>query len=265
MTVTIHSSELYHLITIDLSEAHTQEEIYAPGYRVIRVYQDGDLDIAFDEKDNPYIPLKYIADWSPGPQGFKYLYITNSAQSGKKVILLVGRTKEFLATAARIGSVGILNASDLRINPSTEDTLQSILNNIGDAGSSPSNISGYTLLFNTYVIWSRLETLFGYWRLAELLTSTPLSANAEYVSSVWDMNTAKVGYLEVMVFTDVDGTLYVEQSWDNENWDYSDSWSVTGGTPLAVKVQIVARYVRIRYVNGGTDQSVFRLGRRISI
>jgi hypothetical protein len=88
-------------------------------------------------------------------------------------------------------------------------------------------------------------------------TTTALAANASVTLGPWDALNYK--YVNVSVFADQAGTLYIEQSPDNTNWDISESISVSANAGQAISREIVARYVRVRYVNGATAQTVFRL------
>ncbi len=92
-------------------------------------------------------------------------------------------------------------------------------------------------------------------------TSTPLAANASWVSRAWD--TQGWGLVIATVYSDQPGTLYVEFSQDGTNWDAEENFAYTGGTRLGVLVDVVAPYCRIRYVNGATGQTVFRLTARM--
>jgi len=65
--------------------------------------------------------------------------------------------------------------------------------------------------------------------------------------------------LYVTVFADQAGTLYIEQSPDGGNWDVTESISVSANVGVAVVREIAAGYARVRYVNGATAQTVFRL------
>ena len=88
-------------------------------------------------------------------------------------------------------------------------------------------------------------------------TTTPLSASGTYTGT----STEATEYDRVIgiVYSDQDGTLYIDYSIDGTNWDYSDAITVTGGTAQGVDYLVKARYIRVRYVNGSTDQTVFRL------
>ncbi|MEM4846445.1 MAG: hypothetical protein QW794_01640 [Thermosphaera sp.] len=88
-------------------------------------------------------------------------------------------------------------------------------------------------------------------------TTTALAANASWSSGPIDMlNHSK---LYVTVFADQAGTLYIDQSPDGSNWDVTESISVSANTGVAVVREIAGRYARVRYVNGATAQTVFRL------
>jgi len=65
-----------------------------------------------------------------------------------------------------------------------------------------------------------------------------------------------------------DGTLYVDQSPDGYNMDYSSSFATTGGTTTAFSVEVVAPFVQIRWANGSandtTTHRLFAWGRSMS-
>lgn len=67
-----------------------------------------------------------------------------------------------------------------------------------------------------------------------------------------------------MVFADQIGDIYIEQSMDNVNWDISTTYAVTASDGKGFKEEIFAPYVRVRYVNGATPQTAFRLTARFS-
>ena len=93
-------------------------------------------------------------------------------------------------------------------------------------------------------------------------TTTPLSAGGVWTSSSVDcFGTRPIAKkIYITVYSDQSGTIYIEYSPDNTNWDSSESISYTGGTKPAIQpIEVKGRYARIRYVNGNTAQSVFRL------
>lgn len=61
------------------------------------------------------------------------------------------------------------------------------------------------------------------------------------------------------VVSDQGGTLLIEQSWDNVNFDISKSITVVANTAQALNEVIYLPFVRLKYTNGGTNQGVFRL------
>ena len=87
-------------------------------------------------------------------------------------------------------------------------------------------------------------------------TTTALDASGTWTGSTFDASTYTkvIGY----AFSDVDGTAYVEHSMDGTNWDVSESFTVTGGSATTISATAVAKYVRIRYVNGAAAQTEFR-------
>jgi hypothetical protein len=93
-------------------------------------------------------------------------------------------------------------------------------------------------------------------------TTTPLSANAS-VSSVFidlEQTSRTFNWIFVTVFANQNGTLYIEFSNDNTNADAVQTISYTANTtPYIQPIMRSGRYLRIRYVNGGTAQTVFRL------
>jgi hypothetical protein len=53
--------------------------------------------------------------------------------------------------------------------------------------------------------------------------------------------------------------LQLQQSHDNTNWDYVDSYTIPATTGKQYAQQVSARYFRVVYTNGGTGQTTFRL------
>jgi len=88
-------------------------------------------------------------------------------------------------------------------------------------------------------------------------TTTPLAAGDSWTSAV--DSDVLTGRVVGSVFADQAGTLYIEQSPNNTNWDIVDSFSVSANAGLGFSVEKVVPYARVRYVNGATAQTVFRL------
>lgn len=88
-------------------------------------------------------------------------------------------------------------------------------------------------------------------------TTSPLNANGSWTSTV-DSDT-KTGRIVGSVYADVSGTLYVEQSPDGSSWDIADTYNITGNSGVKFSVEKVCPYARVKYVNGSSDQTTFRL------
>lgn len=67
------------------------------------------------------------------------------------------------------------------------------------------------------------------------------------------------GGVQVNVVTDQSGTLLVDNSEDGTTVDRTSSFPVTGGTPFFIALTPLMKYIRIRYTNGATPQTSFRL------
>ena len=88
-------------------------------------------------------------------------------------------------------------------------------------------------------------------------TLDALKANETWISA--EDPSLETGRICGLVYADVSGTIYIEQSGDGLSWDVIDSYSVTGGSGLGFTFQKVAQHARVRYANGAADQRVFRL------
>ncbi len=61
--------------------------------------------------------------------------------------------------------------------------------------------------------------------------------------------------------------IYIDQSGDGANVDYTSSWAVTGGTALSFTVAVILPYAKIRIRTNAADQTSMRAylyGRKIS-
>ncbi|BBM84433.1 hypothetical protein [Candidatus Uabimicrobium amorphum] len=81
----------------------------------------------------------------------------------------------------------------------------------------------------------------------------PLAAIAVFASSGFDVRDADS--VVATVLADQSGMLFIEFSWDNTNFTASASYAYTANDPLGISLSVVAKYARIRFVNGGTAQT----------
>lgn len=88
-----------------------------------------------------------------------------------------------------------------------------------------------------------------------LETSTNLTANATF-SQARDANGRK--FLHVVVETDQPGTLFIEQAFDQATYYVFPGNPCTAGFNV-ISVELKMRYYRIRYVNGATATTIFKI------
>lgn len=95
-----------------------------------------------------------------------------------------------------------------------------------------------------------------------LSNNTPLDVDEEVV--IGQISPGLADHVAGLVFSDQDGSLKVDQSSDGENWDYVETVEVTGSTGEGFSFPVYAPYVRVRYINGGVAQDVFRVSVKTS-
>jgi len=88
-------------------------------------------------------------------------------------------------------------------------------------------------------------------------TTTALGASASYTGSTRDAQ--YFTQFRVKAYADQAGTLYVQQSRDGSTWRTTHSQAVGAGETQQIVAELVDRYCRVHYVNGGTAQGAFEL------
>jgi hypothetical protein len=94
----------------------------------------------------------------------------------------------------------------------------------------------------------------------ECSTTTPLLGGATFTGAIVDILNYSI--ITVSVFSNVASAtngLKIEQSMDGVNWDWDDVYTIPANTGKTFSVQPSAQYFRVRYVNGASAQSSFRL------
>jgi len=142
---------------------------------------------------------------------------------------------------------------------------------VGDTGPAPENTAGKTAFgwfgsINHFLL--TLHEMLTYPAHAETFTTTPLGAGATYVSPTKDFLRSRLAYFCAMAYSDAPsatGGFAIEQSADGVNWDLVSATDAPAGAGKGLRVAIVARYARVRYVNGPSPQTVFRLGGRYTV
>jgi hypothetical protein len=89
-------------------------------------------------------------------------------------------------------------------------------------------------------------------------SSTPLGASAMFTGV--GESVLLFSSIAIQVYSDQNGTLEIQWSIDNTNWDDTDYFAVVGGTSFYFQFSVQANYYRVIYINGATPQTVFRLG-----
>lgn len=87
-------------------------------------------------------------------------------------------------------------------------------------------------------------------------TTTPLAANAEYVSDWYDVSWTN--FVQVNTLADVAGEIWLEQSDDGSTVHWSYKVAASANVPALNSANPTFKYARVRYKNGGTNQTSFR-------
>jgi len=95
----------YALLTIDLGTARDNLLLEIQGSSMMVIKCEGTLKIRLDDFDNPEIDLSKLIILNVEPIQFERLYLTNTAQAGKEVVLLIGRKGQFRVSPSRVGEV----------------------------------------------------------------------------------------------------------------------------------------------------------------
>ncbi len=149
--------------------------------------------------------------------------------------------------------------------PLTDDTVKGLLRSIGDAGTSPANTVGETVLRKLNLVRDAILSPTN----AETFTTTPLGSGATYTSSSYDFNIGRLGYATCIGISDqasATNGVNARLSINNTNWDYIGAQTTaTGGVGVALSQEVCARYVCFQWQNGSSAQGYFRFGGRFHI
>lgn len=92
-------------------------------------------------------------------------------------------------------------------------------------------------------------------------SSTPLAGSATW-SDI--LNVGREDHVVGLIFTDQAGTLHIEQSTNGTNWDLDETIAVVASTGQGFSKVVYAPFVRVRFVNGATPNTIFRISARLS-
>jgi hypothetical protein len=93
-------------------------------------------------------------------------------------------------------------------------------------------------------------------------STTPLAKEASWVSA-WVPATFWESAIVGAVFADQKGTLHIEQSADGVNVDVDTSYEIEANDGKGFEESRVAKYWRVRFVNGAVAQGAFRLAAEV--
>jgi len=163
-----------------------------------------------------------------------------------------------------IRSIIIKKALEPFLKALIDDTIKGVLRSIGDAGDAPANVTGETVLRKLDDIETHLDKLRQ--RSSPMvekgtITVTTLGANATFTQNWQDYRYSLYARLMYLCYSDVSGTMYSEWSHNAVAVIRIDSLSYTGGsrTGNLIDTRLLARWSRVRYVNGATAQTTFKL------
>jgi hypothetical protein len=88
-------------------------------------------------------------------------------------------------------------------------------------------------------------------------TSVALAGGATYTGTGEDVSV--FASVVVASLSDVNGTLQVQFSPDNINWDSTLVYETTGAINEVHRITVTRRFMRVRYINGSTAQGFLRL------
>lgn len=136
-----------------------------------------------------------------------------------------------LAKRVKLYAWDAVNLRNIKVNADTNGNLQTTPSSLGNSAVSTNNSS-----------------------------STLLTANSVFTGVSDDcLNYSEI---RITIFSNVasatDG-LSIQQSSDNNNWDITDTYTIAASSGKTFVVPRQARYMRVVYTNGGTNQTTFRL------
>lgn len=187
-------------------------------------------------------PNNDLTNLTVGADGFNYVFPAGT--TSPKIITILLPNQEVILTS----SVDNLLFTIFSLTKQSAEIFSSLdVNSVTIANNPSVNILGQPISTTNHT--PPLELLAS--------TTTPLAASAVYNSG--SLNVDGSNLLTGSVYSDQAGSLAIQQSSDNTNWDIVDTIAVSAATGVAINQQIYTPYARIVYTNGATAQTVFRL------
>lgn len=232
----------YDVIELDLGIERSDMEIKVKGDVISVLYLDGSVQVKINKKENPPIELDYVSRIDLRPLKFKKLYFSNTAQTGKKCVLAIGKEASFSATGREIVDAYLRNTTGDRINPSTEDTLSGIKAQTDKLQFDADNNLKVDIASSDIQVPVDLQSILP--KKAELYNAD-LTVDQEVSLDIGGFKTVEV-YAEATSAT----TFIVEFSFDNVHW-FEYYRSPTAETKYNDVFTTCAQYIRLRSLASG--------------
>lgn len=130
--------EQYGRIEIDLSAARDDEELFISGNLVTIAACDGAATTTYFKLNNKHSKKIYPSEVARVGGNFGGLYLTNAAESGKKLVLYIGR--DIYIFPAKAGANKVLKVDGTPIDPSPEGEYDTALSEIKTAVEFGGNV-----------------------------------------------------------------------------------------------------------------------------
>jgi hypothetical protein len=95
-------------------------------------------------------------------------------------------------------------------------------------------------------------------------TTTNLPSGQVFTGPTRDLTSVQQGMFTGFCYADVSGTLYVEESIDGSAFHQMQQIPVPAGGTVKFENRMHSRYARVRYINGVTAQTTFRISLTVS-
>jgi len=226
----------YQELTFDLGVERKDEELEISGDFILVEYLDGSAYIKLDNPGHDAIDLSVVKQIKTTPQKFNKIYITNTAQSGKTLKLLIGGAASFTAEKTVMGNVIIQDADGNKaVVDSTNNALhvkvteQPVNSYSTDSISSVGNVLELDLGSFSGTGAGSSRDIYPAYRIITWQINSDSSATAHDVR--------------------------LQGSLDNSNWFDLDT-SNTTGNELRFVVDKPVRYLRVNVVSMGDASSI---------
>jgi len=226
----------YQELVFDLGVERKDEELEISGDFILVEYLDGSAYLKLDNPGHDAIDLTRVKQINTSPQKFNKIYITNTAQTGKTLKLLVGGAASFVATPSDVGNVIIQNTAGDKVE--VDSTTNSLYVKVTEQPVNSYTTDSITSVGNV------LELNLG------TFTATGAGSSNDvypaYKIITWQINSNSSGTAH---------DVRLQGSLDNSNWFDLDQSNTTGNEMRHV-VNKPVRYLRVNVVSMGDASEI---------